>query len=61
MSTITIILIGSLLPYIPPVAAYLGMVPLPPIYWAFIAATMLCYVTLTHSVNAWFARKFGIG
>ena len=61
ISTLTIILIGSLLPYIPWVALQLGMVPLPPIYWAFIAVTMLCYVTLTHSVNVWFARKFGIG
>lgn len=59
-STLIIIAIGSALPYIPPVAAYLGMVPLPPVYWAFIAVTILCYVTLTHSVNAWFARKFGI-
>ena len=61
ISTLTIILIGSAIPYIPPVAAYLGLVPLPPIYWAFIAATMLCYVTLTHTVNAWFAKRFGIG
>ena len=61
LSTLTIILIGSAIPYIPPVAASFGMVPLPPIFWAFIAGTMLCYVTLTHSVNAWFARKFGIG
>ena len=60
LSTVIIIAIGSAIPYIPPVATYLGMVPLPPIYWAFIAATILCYVTLTHSVNAWFARKFGI-
>lgn len=60
LTTLVIILIGSALPYIPPVAAYLGFVPLPPVYWAFIAATILCYVTLTHSVNAWFARKFGI-
>jgi len=60
LSTVIIIAIGSAIPYIPPVAAYLGMVPLPPIYWAFIAATIICYVTLTHSVNAWFARKFGI-
>jgi Mg2+-importing ATPase len=60
MTTLVIMAIGSAIPYIPPVAAYLGMVPLPPIYWAFIAATILCYVTLTHSVNAWFARKFGI-
>ncbi len=60
-STLTIILIGSLIPYISPIATYLHMVPLPPIYWVFITVTMLCYVTLTHSVNAWFARKFGIG
>jgi Mg2+-importing ATPase len=52
--------IGSAIPYIPPVAAYLGMVPLPPIFWVFIAVTILCYVTLTHTVNAWFAKKFGI-
>ena len=60
LTTLLIILIGSALPYIPPVAAYLGFVPLPPIYWLFIALTIACYVTLTHSVNAWFARKFGI-
>ncbi len=60
VTTLAIILIGSALPYIPPVAAYLGFVPLPPVYWAFIGATILCYMTLTHSVNAWFARKFGI-
>lgn len=60
LTTLLIILIGSALPYIPPVAAYLGFVPLPPIYWFFIALTIACYVTLTHSVNAWFARKFGI-
>jgi Mg2+-importing ATPase len=61
ITTLVIIAIGSSIPYIPPLAAYLGMVPLPPIFWAFILATMLCYVTLTHSVNAWFARKYGIG
>ena len=61
ISTLTIIAIGSAIPYIPPVAIYLGLVPLPPIYWAFIAATMVCYVTLTHTVNAWFAKRFGIG
>jgi Mg2+-importing ATPase len=60
MTTLVIMAIGSAIPYIPPVASYLGMVPLPPIYWAFIAATLVCYVTLTHTVNAWFARKFGI-
>ena len=60
LTTLVIIAIGSALPYIPSVAAYLGFVPLPRVYWAFIAATILSYITLTHSVNAWFARKFGI-
>jgi len=60
LTTVLIMLIGSSIPYIPFVATYLHMVPLPAIYWAFIAATILCYVTLTHTVNAWFARKFGI-
>ena len=60
LTTVLIMLIGSAIPYIPFVATYLHMVPLPPIYWAFIAATIVCYVTLTHTVNAWFARKFGI-
>ena len=60
LSTITIIAAGSMIPYIPGVARFLGMVPLPPVYWAFIAVFVLCYVTLTHSVNAWFAKRFGI-
>jgi Mg2+-importing ATPase len=60
LTTVLIMLIGSAIPYIPFVATYLHMVPLPPIYWAFIAATIVCYVTLTHTVNAWFARKYGI-
>jgi len=60
LSTAIIIAVGSSIPYIPPVAKYLGMVPLPPIFWLFILGTILCYVTLTHTVNAWFARKFGI-
>ena len=60
ISTLLIAAIGSAIPYITPVATYLGMVPLPPVYWVFITAMMLCYVILTHSVNAWFARKFGI-
>jgi Mg2+-importing ATPase len=60
LTTLAIIAIGSALPYIPPVASFLGFVPLPPVYWLFIAVTIACYVALTHSVNAWFARKFGI-
>ena len=32
------------------VAAYLGMVPLPPVYWAFIAAKVVSFVDNMHPV-----------
>jgi len=38
----------------------MGFVPLPFSYWLFIAATIVCYAILTHLVNAWFAKKYGI-
>jgi Mg2+-importing ATPase len=59
-TTLTVIVTGSLLPYIPEVAGFMGFVPLPLSYWCFIAATVACYATLTHLTNAWFAKKYGI-
>jgi Mg2+-importing ATPase len=35
------------------------MVPLPPVYWAWIAAFLLAYAVLTHAVKTWFFRRFG--
>ena len=60
VTTLAVIAIGSALPYIPKFAEFMGFVPLPLSYWFFIAATIVCYATLTHLVNAWFAKKYGI-
>jgi len=59
-TTIAVIAIGSALPYTPKIAEFMGFVPLPASYWFFIALTIVCYSTLTHLVNAWFAKKYGI-
>jgi P-type Mg2+ transporter len=40
-----------------PVGATLDFVPLPPLYWPFVAATLLCYVILTQIVKVWLLRK----
>ncbi len=56
MTTLLIMLIGAVLPYTP-VAAPLGFVPLPPLYWPLLLATLLCYVGLTQVVKTWLIRK----
>jgi Mg2+-importing ATPase len=58
LTTIIIMLIGSWLPY-SPLAENLGMVPLPPIYWAWIALFLLTYSVLTHIVKSWFFKRYG--
>jgi len=56
MTTILIMAIGAYLPY-SPVAAPLGFVPLPPLYWLILLATLLCYVGLTQVIKTWLVRK----
>ncbi|MFO1475939.1 MAG: magnesium-translocating P-type ATPase [Verrucomicrobiota bacterium] len=56
LTTIVIMAFGAWLPY-SPVAGALGFVPLPPLYWAFLLATLLCYVGLTQVVKNWLIRK----
>ena len=56
-ATILIMAIGSWLPY-SPFAAYLGMVPLPSLYWFWILGFLATYSVLTHKVKRWFMRKF---
>ena len=51
--------IGAYLPY-SPVAGALGLVPLPGIYWAWIAGFLVMYCALTHFVKTWFFHKFGV-
>jgi len=58
MTTLIIMGIGAWLPY-SPLAAVLGMVPLPAVYWAWIALFLAAYATLTHLVKTWFFNRYG--
>lgn len=57
LATITVMAIGVWLPY-SPFAPFLGLLPLPLIYWAWIAGFLGIYSVLTHIVKTWFFRKF---
>lgn len=59
LMTFLIMTIGATLPYTG-LGAYFEMVPLPLIYWIWIAAFLICYATITHKVNVWCLKKFGI-
>jgi len=58
-TTLVVMAIGAYLPY-SPAAAYFGFVPLPAIYWVWIAGFLVAYSALTHWVKTWFHRKYGI-
>jgi Mg2+-importing ATPase len=58
LTTLAIMAIGGWLPY-SPFAPALGMVPLPPVYWAFIALFLASYSVLTHLVKTWFFKRYG--
>lgn len=57
--TLFIMVVGGTLPYTA-VGAYFEMVPLPAIYWAWIAGFLICYAIITHKVNVWCLKRFGI-
>jgi Mg2+-importing ATPase len=57
--TFLVMAIGIYLPY-SPLATFLGFVPLPAVYWLWIAGFLVAYSALTHLVKTWFFRKFGI-
>ena len=56
MTTLLIMAVGAWLPY-SPMAAALGFVPLPPLFWLLLALTLLCYVGLTQLIKTWLIRK----
>jgi Mg2+-importing ATPase len=58
LTTLGVMAIGAWLPY-SPFAADLGMVPLPAVYWVWMAAFMITYAVLTHKVKTWFFNRFG--
>ena len=58
-TTALVMIVGAVLPY-SPFADYFGFVPLPRIYWLWIAGFLLCYSCMTHIVKVGFHRKYGI-
>ena len=58
LTSLIIVSVGAWLT-VSPLADTLGFVPLPPMYWLFLAAMLLCYAILTQVVKTWFIRRFG--
>ena len=57
LTTLVVMAIGAWLPY-SPFATMLGLVPLPGVYWLWIAGFLITYSVLTHKVKRWFMRRF---
>ncbi len=57
-TSLLVVLVGVWLT-VSPLAATLGFVPLPPMYWLYLLAMMLCYALLTQGVKTWFIRRYG--
>ena len=56
LTTVLIMAFGAYLPY-SPLAATLGFVPLPPLYWSILLATLICYVALTQVIKTALAKR----
>src|SRR5664280_772934 len=58
LTSVIIVAAGAWLT-VSPLASTLGFVPLPPLYWVFLAGMLLAYAILTQVVKSWFIRRFG--
>lgn len=58
-TTIIVCIIGALIPH-SIVGEALGFQRLPAFYWPALAAIVLSYAVLTHTVKAWFVRRWGM-
>jgi Mg2+-importing ATPase len=56
LTTISIMVIGMLLPY-SPIAPALGFTHLPMLYWPILMLTLLGYMGLTQIIKVWLLRK----
>jgi P-type Mg2+ transporter len=56
--TATVMCIGMYLPF-SPLASSLGFVPLPVVYFLWLAGILTCYCVLTQFVKTWFIKKYG--
>ncbi len=59
LTTLLIMLVGAWLPY-SPLAYTFGFVPLPAVYWLWIAGFLIFYGIITHFVKSWFFKKYGV-
>jgi Mg2+-importing ATPase len=57
-TTSVIIAVGIWLPY-SPFASVLGLVPLPGVFFLWLALFAFLYCVLTHLMKTWFYRRFG--
>src|SRR5664280_1086946 len=58
LTSIIIVAAGAWLT-VSPLANTLGFVPLPPLFWLYLAIMLLGYALLTQVVKTWFIRRFG--
>ena len=58
-TTLLVMGVGVWLPF-SPLARLLGLVPLPPVFFIWMAVFLVSYSLLTHAVKMWFARRFGL-
>lgn len=58
LTTLAIMAVGAWLPY-SPFASGLGMVPLPLVYWGWMALFLVSYACLTHVIKTWFFNRYG--
>ena len=56
--TLVVMAIAIALPYTT-IGSALALVPLPPVYFAWLAAILLGYCSLTQLVKTWYVRRFG--
>ncbi|WP_009632065.1 magnesium-translocating P-type ATPase [Synechocystis sp. PCC 7509] len=56
--TATVMAVGMYLPF-SPIAHSLGFVPLPAVYFLWLALILTCYCLLTQFVKTWFIKKYG--
>ncbi|TYQ25147.1 magnesium-translocating P-type ATPase [Pseudanabaena sp. UWO310] len=58
MITATVMGVGIYLPF-SPLASSLGFIPLPAVYFVWLAFILSCYCLLTQFVKTWFIKKYG--
>jgi len=58
LTSLIIVAVGAWLT-VSPLADTLGFVPLPPLFWLYLAIMLLGYAILTQLVKTWFIRRFG--